>query len=124
MPSCDGSNCGACNCNCSTVERVVVNNTKVKELEAKLAALKVDIDAGRMLWELRAENTSGMSPDERTQNTGVKWIRMFKTDTDAQAYAVRDSKKEFIDWKKTTYGWRSKNYEYTIHDISLIPVGE
>ena len=124
MPSCGGSNCGACNCNCSTVERVVVDTKKVDELEKKLAKLQKELNAKRTLWELRAENVDGMNPKSRSSTSGVKWIKMFKTDQDAMAYAVADSGKEFIEWKKTTYGWRSDSYNYTIHDISKIPVGE
>jgi len=48
MPSCDGSNCGACACNCNTVKKIVYRDNpellkKIKQLEDELKKAQQDV---------------------------------------------------------------------------------
>ena len=52
MPSCDGSNCGACNCNCSSItEYVHLEQKERAEYEKKIKQLEKEIGESRKLNE-------------------------------------------------------------------------
>lgn len=52
MPSCDGSNCGACNCNCSTKTEYVRMDKKEREkYEERIKSLEKEISESRKLNE-------------------------------------------------------------------------
>lgn len=52
MPSCDGSNCGACNCNCSSRTEYVHLEKKDREnYEKKIKELEKEIGESRKLNE-------------------------------------------------------------------------
>lgn len=52
MPSCDGSNCGACNCNCSSrTEYVHLEQKERAEYEKKIKELEKEIGESRKLNE-------------------------------------------------------------------------
>ena len=52
MPSCDGSNCGACNCNCSSrTEYVHLEQKERAEYEKKIKQLEKEIGESRKLNE-------------------------------------------------------------------------
>lgn len=52
MPSCDGSNCGACNCNCSSSREYVHLEQKERaEYEKKIKQLEKEIGESRKLNE-------------------------------------------------------------------------
>lgn len=52
MPSCDGSNCGACNCNCSTKTEYIHMDKKEKEkYEERIKRLENEISESRKLNE-------------------------------------------------------------------------
>lgn len=44
MPSCDGSNCGACNCDTKVVEKIVYKDSKEEEqLKKKIQELQNEL---------------------------------------------------------------------------------
>jgi len=50
MPSCDGSNCGACSSNCSSSTRVVhLDDKERKELEKTIARLEKELNKERKI---------------------------------------------------------------------------
>lgn len=52
MPSCDGSNCGACNCNCSSrTEYAHLEKKERKNYEKKIKELEKEIGESRKLNE-------------------------------------------------------------------------
>ena len=52
MPSCDGSNCGACNCNCSQrTEYVHLEKKERENYEKKIKELEKEIGESRKLNE-------------------------------------------------------------------------
>lgn len=52
MPSCDGSNCGACNCNCSTkTEYVHMDKKERDQYEERIKRLEKEISESRKLNE-------------------------------------------------------------------------
>lgn len=52
MPSCDGSNCGACNCNCSTkTEYVHMDKKEREQYKERIKRLEKEISESRKLNE-------------------------------------------------------------------------
>lgn len=52
MPSCDGSNCGACNCHCSTKTEYIHMDKKEREkYEERIKSLEKEISESRKLNE-------------------------------------------------------------------------
>ena len=52
MPSCEGSNCGACNCNCSTkTEYVHMDKKEREQYEERIKKLEKEISESRKLNE-------------------------------------------------------------------------
>lgn len=52
MPSCDGSNCGACNCNCTTKTEYIHMDKKEREkYEERIKRLESEILESRKLNE-------------------------------------------------------------------------
>lgn len=52
MPSCDGSNCGACNCNCSTkIEYIHMDKKEREQYEERIKKLEKEISESRKLNE-------------------------------------------------------------------------
>ena len=51
MPSCDGSNCGACNCNSRNVEYIHLDKTEKELYEKRIKLMEEEIKSSRILNE-------------------------------------------------------------------------
>lgn len=68
MPSCDGSNCGACNCNCSSrTEYVHLEQKERAEYEKKIKQLEKEIGESRKLNEKLTKKLLYSENDEKAQ---------------------------------------------------------
>ena len=66
MPSCDGSNCGACNCNCSSrTEYVHLEQKERAEYEKKIKELEKEIAESRKLNEKLTKKLLYSENDEK-----------------------------------------------------------
>lgn len=51
MPSCDGSNCGACNCSSHSIEYIHLNKTEKELYKKRIKQLEEEIESSIILNE-------------------------------------------------------------------------
>ena len=68
MPSCDGSNCGACNCACSTTKTVHLEGQERKELESRIAKLEAELKKEKRINRKLMEKLLGEDEKDKDEH--------------------------------------------------------